>query len=145
MVHRTYSKSEELGKSNFRSDLSWDKIKQIVTDYFERTNVNFVISKSTGSFTVAGTPNDEELNLDIIVYLDEENNTFVFDIKRCSGCVFTCSNIFSDLRLLLNEKISVDQLMADKKQKEEEMNAKNHRDGKKITICDFDALQGVDF
>ena len=141
MVHRTYPGSEKLGKSNFRSDLSWDEIKQIVTDYFERTNVNFVISKSTGSFTVAGTPNDEELNFDVMVYLDEENNTFVFDIKRYRGCVITCSNIFSDLRLLLNEKISVDQLMADKKQKEEEMNANKHQYGKNITICDFDALQ----
>jgi len=144
MVHRTYTGPgpENVENSSFRSDLSWDEIKQIVTDYFERNKFNFVISRSTGSFTVGGTPNDEKLSLDIIVYLDKKNNTFVFDPKRNSGSVFTSHVIFSDLRSLLNKKISVDQLMADKKQKEEEeekINANKQQDGKKE--YNFDLLQ----
>ena len=54
MTHRPVP--AKLGNSNFRSDYSWDEIKEIMVSYFESRNIKYNTSKTTAAFTIVGIP-----------------------------------------------------------------------------------------
>ena len=108
---------QNIGRSNFRSELSWQEISQIIVEYFTQKGITYLSSDATPAFTITNSPNDPRLNMDIIAYLDVDV-TFVIEFKRTCGDFFTAVRIFSDLNILLHEKLSFEELLIRNKEKE---------------------------
>ncbi len=94
----------KLGRSNFRSDMSWEEISEHMIAYFQKRGIRYLPSYATSAFTVTGAPNDSRLQIDIIAYL-EESGSFVLEFKRVCGDLFTAADIFADLKKVLHDRI----------------------------------------
>lgn len=110
---------EELKKFDFTSDLSWDEISKRIIEYFENTNVTYEQSECSPIFEIKSTTNDSRLNIIIRVYI-QKDETFVVVCDRKQGDIFTAIEIKNDLKILLNDKLSYDDLVRIKEREEEE-------------------------
>jgi hypothetical protein len=101
---------KELGRKYFRTDLSWEEIKELTIEYLNFRQIEFETSYATYDFTITRTPSDPRLQIDIMVYL-EESGTFIVEFKRLCGDLFISGNIFTDLKSILCDKISLEELI----------------------------------
>jgi hypothetical protein len=106
---------EDLKKFDFTSDLSWNEISKRIIEYFENTNVTYELSECSPVFEIK----DSRLNLFIRVYI-KKDETFVFHFEFKRGDVLTSIEIKNDLKILLNNKLSYDDLVRIKEREEEE-------------------------
>ena len=110
---------EDLKKFDFTSDLSWDEISKRIIEYFENTHVTYEQAKYSPVFEIKRTTNDSRLNIIIRVYI-QKDETFVVVCDRMQGDIFTAIEIKNDLKILLNDKLSYDDLVRIKEREEEE-------------------------
>ncbi len=131
----------KLGNSNFQSDYSWDEIKEIIVGYFQKKGIKYLLSYATSAFTVTSAPNDSKLQIDIIAYL-EESGSFILEFKRLCGDIFTGADIFCDLKTLLHDKVSLDNLDEYNKQYyPHDQHNQNYQAGSLVeNEADFDSL-----
>ena len=133
---------QKLGRSNFKSDLSWDEISNKIIEYFTQKRITYLPSYATSAFTITSSPKDSRLNMDIIAYLAEDG-TFVIEFKRICGDLFTAADIFSDLKILLHDKLSFEDLLIRNEENarlrhNNDLNGEDEEEGE--DNCNFDDL-----
>lgn len=129
----------QLESKNFRSDLSWEEIKELTIEYLNSKQIEFVVSYATYAFTIERTTNDSRLQIYINVYL-EDSGTFIIEFKRLCGDLFTVGEIFTDLKYILADKMSLEELNNMRELESESNNDSNNDSNDNLKEYDFESL-----